>query len=166
MRHLARRQEQFKGMVGDVVTVAVMRAQAGYKVARRPLVKSVEDLGLQWQCVDLTKSDDAELARSALIMTNALVKMRGQGWIDDVTAAGLALKFAGEVADPEEVEATVEKVKAEMERMLERRAGERGQGTGGRQIPRNPLRGTRPVDGRAEATPGPVVPPPPVSEVA
>ena len=166
LRHLARRQEQFKGMVGDVVTVAVMRAQAGYKVARRPLVKSVEDLGLQWQCVDLTKSDDAELARSALIMTNALVKMRGQGWIDDVMAAELALRFAGEVADPEEVRAMVEKGKAELERMLEQGVGGREQGTDGRQLPRNPLRGTRPMDGRGEAEPPPAVPPPPRSEVA
>jgi hypothetical protein len=98
-RFLKARQDAFVGMLGDIVTVAVMRAQEGRHVASRPAVKQVEDLKLTWVTTDLNAEDNFNLARSGQAAVDALQKMKAEGWVEDADASALAFKFLGELRE-------------------------------------------------------------------
>lgn len=103
-RHFQQRQKSFLWLLEDLLTVAVMRAQALGRLPSRPVVRAASDLGLRWTVSDLTRRDNLTLARSAQAIVDALAEMKAQGWIGDAEAAAMALRFAGELVDREEVE--------------------------------------------------------------
>ncbi len=96
-RHYYHRQLFFVEMVKDLVRTAYERAAAIGKV--RPY----GDLKLRHAVTDLTTEDNRELAQAAKDMVEALSAMKANGWIDDETAISLALKFAGEIVNPQDI---------------------------------------------------------------
>jgi predicted transcriptional regulator len=110
-RHFLQRQKTFLWLLGDMLAVAAMRAQASGRLSRSPTVQSAADLGLRWTTTDLNRDDNLTLARSASLIVNALGQMVERGWATDAEAAALAFKFAGELVDPEEIAARL-RVKA------------------------------------------------------
>ncbi len=92
-RHYYRRQLFFGWMLVDMLTVAVKRANA------RGRGRRLSGLGLRAVFPDITKRDNEQMARSALLITRALDTMAQYGWIDRESAIGMALKFAGEFVD-------------------------------------------------------------------
>ena len=93
-RHLTHRQNVLTHIVMDVVTHAIRRAS----------VLAPGDLQLSAEVTDLTRDDNEALAASAKDIVNALGAMRAEGWIDDYHAASIALRFAGELLPPAEIE--------------------------------------------------------------
>ncbi|MCW5848611.1 MAG: hypothetical protein KIT87_00730 [Anaerolineae bacterium] len=103
-RHYLQRQKTFLWLLGDLLAVAALRAQALGRLPG-PTVQSAADLGLRWTTTDLNRDDNLTLARSAALMVSALGQMVERGWATDAEAANLAFKFAGELVDPAEIEA-------------------------------------------------------------
>lgn len=102
-RHFLQRQKTFLWLLGDLLTVAAIRAQTQAGLPRTPLIQSAADLGLRWTTTDLNRDDNLTLARSAALIVSALGQMVERGWATDAEAASLAFKFAGELVDPEEI---------------------------------------------------------------
>lgn len=101
-RHLLHRQRQFTTMLGDMMAVAVMRAQQGGHLGGPP-IRSGEDLRLRWAVTDLNREDNLTLAQAARSIVDALATMVERGWATDEEAAVVAWKFAGELVDPDEI---------------------------------------------------------------
>ena len=62
-----------------------------------------EDLQLTANTPEVARADNLSLAQAAREITQALATMKAQGWIDDVTAARLSFKFAGEALSEDEI---------------------------------------------------------------
>ncbi|MFN8473769.1 MAG: hypothetical protein U0822_16385 [Anaerolineae bacterium] len=101
-RHLLHRQRQFTTMLGDMMAVAVMRAQQAGHLGGPP-IRSGEDLQLRWAVTDLNREDNLTLAQAARSIVDALAMMVERGWATDEEAAVVAWKFAGELVDPDEI---------------------------------------------------------------
>jgi hypothetical protein len=102
-RHYARRQLLFSGMLIELVTQCVRRANArgrGWRYTDLALVASVPDI---------TKHDNLVLAQAAAQIARALESYAAMGLIDKQTALELAMKFAGEVVDVDLVKQRIEK---------------------------------------------------------
>jgi hypothetical protein len=105
-RHYYRRQLAFGDLLVDLLTRAVRRAHA--RGRGRPL----SDLRLSCSFPDITKHDNLELAQSAAAIAGALETFARHGWIDRRTAIELAMRFAGELVDVEQVMARVDEERA------------------------------------------------------
>ncbi|MFN8483265.1 MAG: hypothetical protein U0768_09520 [Anaerolineae bacterium] len=101
-RHLLHRQRQFTTMLGDMMAVAVMRAQQAGHLGGPP-IRTGEDLQLRWAVTDLNREDNLTLAQAARSIVDALAMMVERGWATDEEAAVVAWKFAGELVDPDEI---------------------------------------------------------------
>jgi hypothetical protein len=91
-RFYTERQDAFVGFLIDLVTTAYRRAVA---VGAYPRVAG-DTYKLHASVTETARADNQGLAEAAQLITQALLLMREQGWIDDETAARLAFKFAGE----------------------------------------------------------------------
>ena len=103
-RHYYRRQLAFGALLKDLLTVVVRRAVA--RGRGRPVdVGAIHRLPLHLSVKfpDITKSDNQQMAQSALLIVQALDLMAQHGWVDDETAVSLALRFAGEFMDVDTV---------------------------------------------------------------
>jgi hypothetical protein len=105
-RYYSERQENFVFVLEDLIAAAYRRyCVMGF--AEWPNgtqgTRSEGDLQLVTAATEVAKADNESLAKSANLVVRALVEMAGQGWIDDVTAASLAFKFAGEPLGADEV---------------------------------------------------------------
>lgn len=96
-RHYRRRQMTVCRIVEELCAVAYRRAAMAGKA------RAYRDLRLRASAPEIVRSDNESLGRAARDMVEALIRMREQGWIDDVGAARLAFKAAGEVADEEDL---------------------------------------------------------------
>lgn len=96
-RHYYQRQLFFGHMLTDLVTVALRRAH------HRGRGKAYADYRLVAKFPDVTKHDNLEMAQAALMITRALDTLGRWGWIDKKSAVELAMKFAGELIDVEQV---------------------------------------------------------------
>ncbi len=92
-RHYSHRQLFFCEMLMDVVRVCVARARA---VGRG---WGWQDLKLSYEVQDLTKDDNAKLAKAGKTIVEALAIMKDKNWVDDETAMRIAFRFAGELVD-------------------------------------------------------------------
>lgn len=92
-RTYQRRQAFLKGIVAEVVTTAW---QIKTRSQERPLITIETE--------DLSREDNLALAQAARQIVEALSQMKQQGWIDDVHAASIALRFAGELLPAAEIE--------------------------------------------------------------
>ena len=101
-RHYYHRQLFFINTLKDLIASVHQRAVSLGKA------KHYDDLQLSHKVTDLTTEDNAELAKAALTIVDALATMKQNGWIDDETAIALAFKFAGEIVDPK---AIIQKIK-------------------------------------------------------
>jgi hypothetical protein len=101
-RHYFRRQLMFGEMLKDLVSQAVRRANArgrGWPYADLRLVASYPDI---------TKHDNLQLAQAAAQIARALESYAAMGLIDKRTALEMAMKFAGEIVDVEQVRRRIE----------------------------------------------------------
>ncbi|MBN1137738.1 MAG: hypothetical protein JXM73_14215 [Anaerolineae bacterium] len=96
-RFYSERQEEFTGFLCALVTAAYRRRCATYA---QPWP---DDLQLVVSVTEIARADNQALATATKDVTAALVQMFSQDWIDDDTALRLALKFAGETADQDEI---------------------------------------------------------------
>ena len=98
-RHYARRQLMFGGMLRDLLTVAIRRANA------RGRGWPFTDLKLVCKFPDITMKDNLQLAQASSLIGRALESWARLGIIDEGTALEMAMKFAGEMVDIEQVKA-------------------------------------------------------------
>jgi hypothetical protein len=96
-KHYKSRQVFFAQMILTLVESAIRRA-----LVVAPTGQGA-DLGLTYELEEVTREDTETLASSAAQIVGALAMMRNYQWIDDETAARLALKFAGELLTPAQV---------------------------------------------------------------
>jgi hypothetical protein len=103
LAHYRERQVALIGFVQEVLERAAFHAAKRGRIA-------VPKAGLRLEPVvqEMTKEDNLALAQAASAVVSALVTAKQNGWVDDVTAAGLMYKFAGEVVDVEKVLASAE----------------------------------------------------------
>jgi hypothetical protein len=100
-RFFVERQAAFCAMLRDLAEAAYRRA-AALGLAALP---HDDDLQLMVSTAEVARADNLALAQAARSITAALVQMKGEGWIDDATAARMAFKFAGEVLAEDQIAA-------------------------------------------------------------
>lgn len=94
-RHYLGRQLYFGWLVRDLLATALARAKAAGR--------GVGSYELACQFPDVTKADNMEMAQSALMICRALDTMARWEWIDKRSAIEIAMKFAGELVDVEQL---------------------------------------------------------------
>jgi hypothetical protein len=62
-----------------------------------------DDPAITAAALEVARADNAGLATAVKSVVEAFTSMKTQGWIDDLTAARLAFKFAGELMDETEI---------------------------------------------------------------
>ncbi len=102
-RFYADRQEQLIWMVEDLITEAYHRY---CKVHHQELPR---DMGFVVNVPEVARADNESLASAAHDMVQALAIASARGWIDDETALTLAMKFAGENLEPEQIKEILRK---------------------------------------------------------
>lgn len=91
LSHYATRQKDLIEFCQQLIDRAAWRAaQVGRVQYPRGGFKTVAEVA------ELTREDNLMLAQAAREIVGALASAKGLGWIDDETAAGMMLKFAGE----------------------------------------------------------------------
>jgi hypothetical protein len=93
-RFFAERQQALCRMLVQIARAAYLRRCAVLGEA------PPADLQLAVTVTEVARADNQSLAQAARDIVDALAEMKANGWIDDLTAIRLALKFAGET--PEE----------------------------------------------------------------
>jgi hypothetical protein len=98
-RHYAERQETLIAILLDLSAAAYRRfcVHQGQEWPGQPALQ------LRATAPEVARADNESLAAAARDIVQALTQMRANGWIDDETAATLALKFAGEPLGREEI---------------------------------------------------------------
>lgn len=91
-RFYTERQGDLSGFLVDMTTAAYRRKTV-LGLAHWP---DGGDLLISANAAEVARADNESLALAAQAIVEALATMRNYGWIDDVMAATLALKFAGE----------------------------------------------------------------------
>jgi len=98
-RFFTERQNELQAIILDIVTAAYRRKVSLGLAAMPP----EDDLQIVISATEVARADNQSLATAAHSIAQALAIMAGNGWIDDVTAATLAFKFAGEAISEEEI---------------------------------------------------------------
>jgi hypothetical protein len=100
-RFYADRQQEIVWMLEELLAVAYRR----YCLVTGRSSEGVpgSGLGLRATVGEIARADGAGLARAAHEMLQALAIAAAHGWIDDLTALSLALKFAGESLSGEQI---------------------------------------------------------------
>ncbi len=111
-RFYADRQQEIVWMLEDLVTVAYRRYTLVRGAHADPELR-VPGLGLRATVGEVARADSVGLAHAAYEMVQALAIAAAQGWIDDLTALSLALKFAGEAMSPDQMRTVLERARAE-----------------------------------------------------
>ena len=96
-RHYYRRQLMLGQMLTGLLRLAIRRANA------RGRGRHGTDLKLRCRFPDITKHDNVQMAQAALLISRALEIMADNGWVDRETAITMAMKFAGELVDVQDV---------------------------------------------------------------
>ena len=104
-RFHSERQDDFCAMLLDLTETAYRRRHA-ILPQQAPLPSDFE---LSAAVTEVARADNLALAQAARNITAALEVMKKFGWIDDATATRLALKFAGEALDDEEITSILDK---------------------------------------------------------
>jgi hypothetical protein len=99
-RFYSDRQKDYSALLCDLVTAAYYRKLAQLT----PDAPHPPDLQLTANTTEVARADNESLAKAAREIVQALAQMRTAGWVDDLTAATLAFKFAGEPLGEEEIE--------------------------------------------------------------
>lgn len=99
-RFYSDRQLDFSAILCDLVTAAYYRKLAQLT----PDAPHPPDLKLKPSTTEVARADNESLAKAARDIIEALTSMHAAGWIDDLTAASLAFKFAGEALGQDEIE--------------------------------------------------------------
>lgn len=102
-RQYRHRQQLFGDMLLKLVRACVYRAGIFMVGA---------DLRLSVEVEDLTKEDSVTLSLALSQAVDALVQMRAEGWIDDERAASMALRFADETMQPDDIAKMLQNTKA------------------------------------------------------
>lgn len=103
-RFFNERQQYMVTYLLDLIAVA----HARYLLATGRRAPAKGDLKLQASTPEVARADNESLASALNAGATALATMRQMGWTDDLTAAQLAFKFAGETFSEEEIAAILE----------------------------------------------------------
>ena len=95
-RHYEQRQEYFLWMIRDIATVAVKRRKYFDR-----MINVNEEIHVSG--TDISARDNAALAAAASTIIGAFLDLRELNMIDDAELLRVAYRFAGEVADIEEI---------------------------------------------------------------
>jgi hypothetical protein len=95
-RHYEQRQEFFLWMIEDITRVVLRRRKF-----RDRLINSRADITVSG--TDISSRDNAALATAASTIIGAFLELRELGFIDDHELIRIAYRFAGEVADIEDL---------------------------------------------------------------
>jgi len=98
-RFYSERQGDLCGFLIDLSTAAYLRKS----VLGLTYWPKDGDLLISANAAEVARADNESLAKAAKTIVEALVMMRDAGWIDDVTAASMAFKFAGETMSRQEI---------------------------------------------------------------
>jgi hypothetical protein len=111
-RFYADRQQEIVWMLEDLITVAYRRYGwvAGWEADPELCVPG---LGLRATVGEVAGADSVGLAHSAYEMMQALEIAAAHGWVDDLTALSLALKFAGETMSGDQIRAMLLRARTE-----------------------------------------------------
>lgn len=105
LSHYATRQNDLIGFCCELIDRAAWRASTVGRVHYPH-----DGFAVTAEVAELTREDNLMLAQATQAMVSALASAKVQGWVDDETAMGLMLKFAGEIIDVQEV---MDKVKSD-----------------------------------------------------
>lgn len=111
-RFFTERQADFCAFLVEMVD-AGYRRKAALGLAQLP---EDGDLQLFTATTEVARADNQSLATAAREIVQALAQMKAEGWIDDVTAAKTAFKFAGEALSEDEIAQILAKAAAEKPR--------------------------------------------------
>lgn len=105
LSHYATRQKELIAFCQELIDRAAWRAaQVGRVHYPHSGFQTIAEVA------ELTREDNLMLAQAARDVVTALTSAKAQGWVDDQTAIGLMMKFAGEVVDVPDL---LERIKAQ-----------------------------------------------------
>jgi hypothetical protein len=104
-RFYADRQQDLIWMLMDLAAIAYRR----YCLVNN--IQPPEDLGLSVTVTEVARADNESLSLAAFNIVRALAVASEKAWIDNETALGLALKFAGETLSTEQIRSILQKAK-------------------------------------------------------